>query len=173
MFTDDTFHAWCLHNTIAPETQAYIERIRSSQPVRKVRSRASNVSGRYPSRKMGRSIQFESRHVELWGIYEMERDNDVLEFYDQPTRIQLQYRARSGRRTTQWHTPDFFVIRQSRAGFEEWKPATALDTLTVAMPERYQRETHQAAGAVPLERTQHRHMACSIGYGPMPKSIRS
>ena len=68
---------------------------------------------------MGRSIQFESRHVELWGIYEMERDDDVLEFYDQPTRIQLQYRARSGRKTTQWHTPDFFVIRQSSAGFEE------------------------------------------------------
>jgi putative transposase len=89
---------------------------------------------------MGRSIQFESRHVELWGIYEMERDDDVLEFYDQPTRIQLQYRARSGRKTTQWHTPDFFVIRQSSAGFEEWKPVTALETLTVTMPQRYQRE---------------------------------
>ncbi len=126
---------------IPAETEAYIERIRSSQPVRKVRSRASNVSGRYPSIKMGRSIQFESHHVELWGIYEMERDNDVLEYYDQPTRIQLQYRARSGRKTTQWHTPDFFVIRQHSAGFEEWKPVTALDTLTVTMPERYQRTT--------------------------------
>jgi len=55
MLTDDTFQSWCLCNTIAPETQAYIERIRQSQPVRKVRSRASNVSGRYPSRKMGRT----------------------------------------------------------------------------------------------------------------------
>lgn len=71
----------------------------------------------------------------------MERDDDVLEYYDQPTRIQLQYRASSGRKTTQWHTPDFFVIRQNKAGFEEWKPVTALDTLTVTMPERYQRET--------------------------------
>jgi hypothetical protein len=35
---------------------------------------------------MGRSIQFESRHVELWGIYEMECDDDVLEYYDQPVR---------------------------------------------------------------------------------------
>ena len=137
MLTDDGFHAWCLQNRIPAETKAYIERIRSSQPVRKVRSRASNVNGRYPSVKMGRSIQFESRHVELWGIYEMERDDDVLEYYDQPTRIQLQYRARSGRKTTQWHTPDFFVIRQNEAGFEEWKPVTALDTLTVTMPERY------------------------------------
>ena len=72
MLTDDSFHAWCLQNRISAETEAYIERIRQSPPVRKVRSRASNVSGRYPSVKMGRSIQFESRHVELWGIYEME-----------------------------------------------------------------------------------------------------
>jgi putative transposase len=140
VLTDDGFHAWCLQNRISAQTKAYIERIRQSQPVRKVRSRASNVSGRYPSVKMGRTIQFESRHVELWGIYQMERDDDVLEFYDQPTRIQLQYRARSGRKTTQWHTPDFFVIRQHSAGFEEWKPVTALDQLAVTMPERYQRE---------------------------------
>ena len=101
MLTDDGFQVWCLQNRIPAQTKASIERIRSSQPVRKVRSRASNVSGRYPSRKMGRTIQFESRHVELWGIYQMERDDDVLEYYDQPIRIQLQYRARSGRKTTQ------------------------------------------------------------------------
>ena len=77
MFTDEEFSAWCRRNEIGPETKAYIERIRSSQPVRKVRSRASNVSGRYPSRKMGRTIQFESHHVELYGIYEMEYDDEV------------------------------------------------------------------------------------------------
>jgi len=49
---------------------------------------------------MGRTIQFESQHIELWGIYEMERDDDVLEYYDQPTHLQLRYRARSGRNTT-------------------------------------------------------------------------
>ena len=140
MLTDEGFQVWCLQNKIPAETKAYIERIRSSQPVRKVRSRASNVSGRYPSRKMGRTIQFESHHVELYGIYEMEYDDDVLEYYDQPIRIQLQYRARSGRKTTQWHTPDFFVIRQNKSGFEEWKPVTALETLKVTMPERYQHE---------------------------------
>jgi len=139
MLTEEEFRAWGSRNQVGSETSAYIERIRSSQPVRRVRNRASNVSGRYPSVKMGRTIQFESHHVELWGIYEMERDNDVLEYYDQPTRIQLQYRARSGRKTTQWHTPDFFVIRQHSAGFEEWKPIMALETLTVTMPERYQR----------------------------------
>src|SRR6266516_6124447 len=55
------------------------------------------------------------------------------------TRIQLHYHARSGRKTSPWHTPDFFVVRRDGAGFEEWKPAASLDMLVVRMPERYQR----------------------------------
>ncbi len=138
MLTDEEFSAWCQRNEIGPETEAAIARIRSSQPSRRVRGGVSNVSGRYPSLKMGFSIQFESQHVELWAIYAMERDQDVLEYYDQPTRIQLHYHARSGRKTSPWHTPDFLVIRRDRAGFEEWKPADALDKLAIRMPERYQ-----------------------------------
>ena len=143
MLTNEAFHFWCLHHHISPETEAYIQRIRTSQPVRKVRSGISNICGRYPSMKMGRTIQFESQHVELWGIHEMERDKEVLEYYDQPTRLQLRYRARSGRNTTQWHTPDFFVIRKSGAGFEEWKKASVAEGLTVTMPERY---VHRSTG---------------------------
>ncbi len=57
MLTDEAFRAWCQRNQIAPETETYIQRIRSSQPVRKVQSHASNVSGRYPSVKMGVSVR--------------------------------------------------------------------------------------------------------------------
>ncbi len=138
--TDEEFRAWCQRNKIEPETAAYIQRIRSSDPERKVRGRASNVSGRYPSQKMGFSIQFESQHVELWGCYTMERDEDVLEFYDQPTRIELHYHSRSGRKTSPWHTPDFLVLRQDGAVFEEWKHASSLEKLAVTMPGRYQRQ---------------------------------
>jgi putative transposase len=144
MLTDEAFRAWCQHNQIALETAIYIQRIRSSPPVRKVRSGVSNVTGRYPSVKMGCAMQFESRHVELWGMYTMERDDDVLEYFDQPTRIQLHYQARSGRKTSPWHTPDFFVVRREGAGFEEWKSAAVLDQLGIRMPERYQR--HGAGG---------------------------
>ncbi len=84
--TDEEFHAWCQRNKIEPETATYIQRLRTASPERQVRGRASNVSGRYPSQKMGFSIQFESQHVELWGCHTMERDEDVLEYYDQPTR---------------------------------------------------------------------------------------
>src|SRR6266699_1419603 len=87
---------------------------------------------------MGVSIQVESERGEFWAIYEMECDEDVLELYEQPSRIPLRYRAKSGWQTTQWHTPDFFVLRRESAGWAEWKPAQSLDTLVCSMPARYQ-----------------------------------
>src|SRR4051794_16014966 len=94
MLTTEEFHAWCQRLQLPPETEAMITKIRVSPPVRKVRGRANNVAGRYPSPKMGVSIQFESQHVELWAMYAMERDDEVLEYYDQPMRLPLRYRAR-------------------------------------------------------------------------------
>src|SRR5436305_6517034 len=136
--TAEEFHAWSQRLQFTSETEALIAAIRSSPPVRRVRGRANNITGRYPSPKMQCSIQFESEHVELWAIYAMERDDDVLEFYDQPSRIPLSYRAKSGRKTTQWHTPDFFVLHRQSADWEEWKPAQSLEQLSDSMPARYQ-----------------------------------
>ena len=121
--TSEEFHAWSQRLQFTTETEALIASIRSSPPVRRVTGRANNVTGRYPSPKMHCSIQFESEQVE---------------FYGQPSRIPLSYRAKSGRRTTQWHTPDFFVLRRASADWEEWKPAQSLDTLAASMPARYQ-----------------------------------
>jgi len=102
--TPEAFHTWCQHLGLTSETEALLASIRSSPPIRRVKSRAGNITGRFPSPKMGVSIQFESAHVEFWAIYAMERDPDVLEYYDQPCRIPLTYQAKSGKRTTQWHT---------------------------------------------------------------------
>src|SRR5205823_5647114 len=76
---------------------------------------------RYPSRKMGLTIQFESHRVELPLVYEMEHDPGVLEYYDQPPSIPLAYHAANGRRVSVMHTPDYFVIRQDSAGWVECK----------------------------------------------------
>src|SRR5215467_8162738 len=114
--TDDAFHTWCQRLRLSPETEALVASMRSSQPVRRVSAHGKNVTGRYPSPKMGVSIQFESERGEFWAIYGMERDEDVLEFYEQSSRIPLSYRARSGHRTTQCHTPDFFVLRRESVG---------------------------------------------------------
>ncbi|WP_266890022.1 hypothetical protein [Trichormus azollae] len=42
-----------------------IPKIRATPPSRRIQERAKNLSGVYPSRKMGQTIQFESHTVEL------------------------------------------------------------------------------------------------------------
>lgn len=125
---------------LSQEAQQIITEIRSSPPVRRVRSAAGNVSVRYPSRKMGVTIQAESHRNELAGIYEKEYDPETLEYYDQPSRIKLTYEAKNGRRVGIWHTPDYFVIRSNGIGWEEWKTEAELLRLTEQMPHRYVRE---------------------------------
>jgi putative transposase len=121
MMTQEELTVWYEQTGISPAGRALVDRIRSSQPVRKVGSGRSNVCGRYSSRKMGVTVQFESHQVELAAIYEMEHDPNVLEYYDQPTSLRLEYSSPLGRRVGVLHTPDFFLIEKTEAGFEEWK----------------------------------------------------
>jgi hypothetical protein len=86
---------------------------------------------------MGVTIQFESHRVELAGIYEMEHDDTVLEYFDQPAPIKLDYEGAAGRRMGVLHTPDFFVIRQQEAGWEEWKTEEELHRLNEHNSNRY------------------------------------
>ena len=149
-FKDETaFACWCKTVGYDTRTTTLIQRIRTSPPSRNVTGRRGNVSARLPSHKMGVTIQSESRTAEKPGIrmfYEydhfLEGRNEahVLEYYDQPDRITLQYVATSGRIVTTWHTPDFFVIRESEAGWEEWKPEEELTQVAQKQPARYQQD---------------------------------
>ncbi|HEY7068445.1 MAG TPA: Mu transposase C-terminal domain-containing protein [Chloroflexota bacterium] len=139
MFRDHELAALCQHLGLSAEARAVIEAIRSSPPARRVRSAAGNVAVRYPSRKMGVTIQAESHRVELAGLYEYEHDPATLEFYDQPPPIKLVYEAREGRQVAVWHTPDYFVLRTDAVGWEEWKTEEGLERLTGTMPHRYVR----------------------------------
>lgn len=137
MLTREQFECWCRRNGLSDEAIAVVEQIRNSQPVRAVRCSKGNVSGRYPSRKMGTTIQFESHKNELAFINIHENDKDVLEYYDQPSTIKLIYAASSGRRLGVLHTPDFFLIRNSSAGWEECKKEEQLIKLALKSPNRY------------------------------------
>ncbi len=139
MLTVTQFQEWCSTLHLSPPTCQLLADIRSSRPVRRVGSRANNVSGTYASRKMGRTIQFESHKVELWAIYSMEHDPQVLEYYDQPMQLDLTYPAKSGRTTTVKHTPDFLVLSPDGVWLEEWKPEDKLLELAISQPHRYQR----------------------------------
>ncbi|HLO52154.1 MAG TPA: heteromeric transposase endonuclease subunit TnsA [Kamptonema sp.] len=137
MLSNTEFNTWCSRFNLSQQTQTLIEKIRSSEPSRRVGGGTKNVSGRYPSRKMGVTIQFESHKVELPFIYELEHDEDVLEFYDQPHQIKLDYEAKNGRKLGVLHTPDFFVIRTNFAGWEECKTEQELKRLSEKNPNRY------------------------------------
>ena len=117
-----------------------IDSIREGLPVRRVGGGRSNICVRFPSQKMGVTIQAESHTVELPFIYELEHDSDVIEFYDQPTHLVLRYPGKSGRNLGVTHTPDFLVIGENWIGFVECKPEEELAHLSKNSPHRYRKD---------------------------------
>jgi putative transposase len=143
MLDQQQLEEWVKKLDLTAQAENMIRQIRSSPPVRRVKSGAGNVCGRYPSRKMGVTIQFESHRNELAAIFELEHDCSVCEYYDQPPSIKLNYMGKNGRRIGVIHTPDYFVLRTDSAGYEECKPEAELLRLAKQSPERYQ---HDEAG---------------------------
>lgn len=137
MLTSDEFNNWSSHLNLSELARNTIETIRKGEPSRRVGGGRRNVSGHYPSQKMGKTIQFESHKVELPFIYQLEHDEDVLEFYDQPPPIKLSYQSESGRNLGFFYTPDFFVIRTTSAGWVECKTENELKQKASKTPNRY------------------------------------
>jgi transposase InsO family protein len=137
MLTPNQLTQYCRRLGLSEPARTVLHTIRTSPPVRRVRSSANNVAVRYPSRKMGVIIQAESHRNELAFVYEMEYDDEVLEFYDQPSTIKLEYQAKNRRNVGVLHTPDFFVLRTDAAGWEECKTEAELQKLADKMPRRY------------------------------------
>jgi putative transposase len=139
MLNPEEFRQWCYRLGLSRAAISAVETIRNAEPSRRVGSRGRSVAGRFPSDKMGRTVQFESHTVELAGIWQYEHDPHVLEFYDQPVPIKLNYASAAGRPLGVVHTPDFFVLRSDGAGWEEWKTEAELVRLAERAPGRYRR----------------------------------
>ena len=140
MLDEADFRDWCSRFRLTQAAREAIAAIRSAWPTRCVGGGRRNVAGRFPSRKMGVTIQFESHRVELPFIYEAEHDSAVLEYYDQPPSIPLSYRAANGRRLSVMHTPDYFALRDGSAGWIECKTEEDLEALASRSPNRYCRD---------------------------------
>ena len=140
MLDEADFRSWCSRLSLTQAAREAIAAIRSGRPARCVGGGRRNVAGRYPSRKMGVTIQFESHRVELPFIYEAEYDSRVFEYYDQPPSIPLVYRAVNGRRLSVMHTPDYFVLRDGSACWIECKTEEDLEALASRNPNRYSRD---------------------------------
>jgi len=122
---------------LGPEAQELLTRVRSSPPHRTPGSRAGNMPVWYPSTKMQCIIKAESAKVEFAFLLEAEHSDDVLEFFDQPPPIPLEYRDRRNHVQKPLHTADYFVFRSHCAGYEECKPVEKLIQLAQTHPNRY------------------------------------
>jgi putative transposase len=132
------FGLWASALGLSKPTKALIERIRKSEPFRRTKGRF-NVRGTYPSQKMGRTIQFEAHRTEFPAILEFEHDSDVLEYWDQAGPIKVSYTDQNGKRHAHQHVPDFFLLRNDRAGWVECKTEEKLRELALKYPESYLR----------------------------------
>jgi putative transposase len=98
---------------------------------------------------MGRTIQFESHRNELAAILEMEHDPEVVEFYDQPTPIRLDYRTATGKAVGALHTPDYFVLGRASAEWVECQTEERLLKLAARQPNRFHFDEAERAWRCP------------------------
>ena len=80
----------------------------------------------YPSKKMHCIMKAESTKVEFPFLLAAEHDDDVLEIWDQPPSIPLEYLDKRGHLQRPMHTADYFVFRYHECGWVECKSAQEL-----------------------------------------------
>jgi transposase InsO family protein len=89
---------------------------------------------------MGLAINFESHKCELPAIHLLERDPDVVEYWEQPRPVKISYIGRTGKTDCFNYTPDFLVLRKDGAVLQEWKTEEGLTACAVKSPNRYHKE---------------------------------
>lgn len=140
MLKPEEFLNYCNRHEYSEETRNLIERIRFGKPVRRANPGCTHSWGRYPSRKMRVTQEFESRTVEFPAILRHEYDDRTLEYYAQPWQLKCGFKDDKGRNRAYLHVPDLFVLGINGARFEEWKDEKRLITLAQNSPERYYRD---------------------------------
>jgi hypothetical protein len=137
MLNHDQVIDLCRTAGLTPTGVAYVQRVRATEPARRVGgTRFLSVAGRFPSTKMGRSIQAESRTGEYPLVLTLELDDEVLEYFDQPESISLR-RRRNEKNRVDPYTPDFLVLRRSVVEIIEVKPSREVIKRAEAHPDEW------------------------------------
>lgn len=98
-----------------------------ANPSRRTRSGVANLSGAYPSQKMGVTLGFESRTLEFSQIVSDEVDPFVRAYVTQLPEIKLSYRnEKTGRISGYLQRPDLLEIYEDRIDIVECKPEKVL-----------------------------------------------
>ncbi len=100
---------------------------------------------------MGGTIQAESRTVEQPWLFQWEHDDEVLEFWDQPTRMQISYQNANGKNQCFDVTFDFLVIRKNKIQLIECKSEEDLKALAVKDSGRWKRDAQGNWTSPPAE----------------------
>jgi putative transposase len=119
------------------ETQELLTSIRSLPPSRTPGARHGNMPVWYPSKKMHCIIKAESAKVEFAFLLQAEHDDDVLEIWDQPPPIPLEYQDTHNRWQRPMHTADYFIFGHRECGWIECKPTEELLKQAETRPNRY------------------------------------
>src|SRR5260370_12120046 len=127
---------------LSKEAYELLTRIRSSPPSRTPGARRGNMPVWYPSKKMHCIIKAESTKVEFPFLLTAEHDDDVLEVWDQPPSIPLEYLDKHGHLQRPMHTADYFVFRYRECGWVECKPGQELLKQAEKRPNRYKLDEH-------------------------------
>lgn len=117
-----------------------VDQIRESQPVRRVAGGGGNTTIRFPSRKMFRIIQAESRTVELPFLIYSEYDPSVFEIWDQPTYLRRSFETLDGQQRSGSHVPDYLIIANDGIRFVECKPTAKLEGYAAKYRDLYVRD---------------------------------
>ena len=94
----------------------------------------------YPSKKMQCIIKAESAKVEFTFLLAAEHDDAVVEIWDQPPSIPLEYLDKRGRLQRPMHTADYFVFGREECGWIECKPTEELLKQEKTRPNRFVRD---------------------------------
>jgi len=122
---------------LSPFARELILSARNSAPARRVSSASMlNTPCRFASSKMGWTITVESSEELTYAVI-CEFENDVLEYWDQPFRVQFPITATDGRiRRVSYH-PDFLVLRRNAVEFVQVKAQKAFEELPRNNPNRW------------------------------------
>lgn len=128
MLSSTEFEAYCKQTKLSAAAVEYVSAVRAGPPSRRVGDSArGNVCARIPSKKIGLTVQAESRTCEAVFVYEAELSVDVIEIWDQPLRLQLR-RSKGAKGThVSTYTPDYLLLRRDGPVLVECKTAKGLD----------------------------------------------
>ncbi|REG51067.1 putative transposase [Paraburkholderia sp. BL6669N2] len=112
-----------------------IQTARIQAPVTPPTVQGGSVATILSSKKMGREIRTETRHIEFPAAVTKEHSDDVLEYYERPCELKLQLVDEStGEIRNARISPNFLTIRDDGFTLEEWKSEAKLARLAEKYP---------------------------------------